>query len=67
MEPLTNRVVANVTALTPEFSIGGLAAGLDYSVKVFSYNSKGSSPPYLLDGFSLKVAENRMGEYYILF
>nr|XP_045589345.1 nephrin-like [Procambarus clarkii]XP_045589353.1 nephrin-like [Procambarus clarkii]XP_045589360.1 nephrin-like [Procambarus clarkii] len=60
MEPLTNRVVANVTALTPEFSIGGLAAGLDYSVKVFSYNSKGSSPPYLLDGFSLKVAENRM-------
>ncbi|KAK8728904.1 hypothetical protein OTU49_008855, partial [Cherax quadricarinatus] len=60
MEPLANRVVANVTSVSPEFSIGGLAPGLDYAVKVFSYNSRGWSPPYLLDGFSLKVAENRM-------
>ncbi|XP_042234717.1 uncharacterized protein LOC121874581 [Homarus americanus] len=60
VEPQTARVVANVTAVTPEFSIGGLAPGLDYAVKVFSYNSRGWSPPYLLQGFSLKVAENRM-------
>ncbi|XP_071548426.1 uncharacterized protein [Panulirus ornatus] len=60
LEPVTNRVVANVTSVTAEFSIGGLAPGLDYVVRVYSYNSRGRSPPYLLDGFSLKVAENRM-------
>lgn len=65
LEPVTNRAVANVTAATPEFTIKGLAAGLDYVIKVYSYNSRGSSPPYLLEGFSLKVAENRMGKNVI--
>lgn len=59
---MRKRVVANVSAATPEFSIGDLAPGLDYVVQVFAYNKQGRSTPYLLDGFSLKVAENRMGE-----
>ncbi|XP_042892486.1 uncharacterized protein LOC122266718 [Penaeus japonicus] len=60
VEPVRKRVVANVSAVTPEFSIGDLAPGLDYVVQVFAYNKRGRSTPYLLDGFSLKVAENRM-------
>lgn len=59
---MRKRVVANVSAATPEFSIGDLAPGLDYVVQVFAYNKRGRSTPYLLDGFSLKVAENRIGE-----
>ncbi|ROT75762.1 putative hemicentin-1-like [Penaeus vannamei] len=60
VEPVRKRVVANVSAATPEFSIGDLAPGLDYVVQVFAYNKRGRSTPYLLDGFSLKVAENRI-------
>lgn len=54
--------MANVTVDDPEFTIGSLAPGFDYTVKVFAFNSRGKSEPYILDGFSLKVAENRMGE-----
>ncbi|MPC18741.1 hypothetical protein E2C01_011635 [Portunus trituberculatus] len=60
LEPGDQRLVANVTADQPQFTLGGLAPGLDYVVKVYSFNSRGRSEPYVLDGFSLKVAENRM-------
>lgn len=64
LEPGNQQVVANETADEPQFTLGGLAPGLDYVVKVFAFNSRGRSEPYILDGFSLKVAENRMGELH---
>ena len=63
MNPTTKIVVANVTSTTPEFQIYNLSPGFDYMVYVFAVNEKGKSKPYLLEGFSLKVAENRMGWY----
>ncbi|XP_050689007.1 uncharacterized protein LOC126981611 [Eriocheir sinensis] len=60
LEPGEKHTVANVTVDDPEFTIGGLTPGFDYTVKVFAFNSRGRSEPYILDGFSLKVAENRM-------
>ncbi|KAF2363014.1 Fibronectin type III, partial [Trinorchestia longiramus] len=53
-------VVANISSERPEFIIRPLDPGPDYSVRVFSVNSRGRSLPYLLERFSLKVAENRM-------
>ena len=64
IEPGDQRLVTNVTAEEPQFTLGDLAPGLDYVVKVFAFNSRGRSEPYILDGFSLKVAENRMGELH---
>lgn len=62
LEPGDKNIVTNVTADNPEFTIGGLAPGFEYMVKVFAVNNRGRSVPYILDGFSLKVAENRIGE-----
>ncbi|XP_064086083.1 uncharacterized protein LOC135201135 [Macrobrachium nipponense] len=56
----TQEVVANVTSEEPIFSVGGLAPGRDYLVMVKAVNSKGSSRPYVLEGFALKVAENKI-------
>ena len=59
----SREVVASVRSATPLFVFEGLkASGLDYRIRVVSRNSLGASQPFLLEGFELKVAENRMGE-----
>ncbi|XP_064114069.1 roundabout homolog 3-like isoform X1 [Macrobrachium nipponense] len=50
-------IVANLSSKEPQFSVGGLAPGRDYLVMVKATNSKGSSDPYVLEGFALKVHE----------
>ncbi|XP_068232216.1 LOW QUALITY PROTEIN: protein turtle-like [Palaemon carinicauda] len=58
----TRKVVTKVTSNTPHFSVQGLAPGGDYLVKVTAVNEKGSSKPYVLEGFELKVAENKIND-----
>ncbi|XP_069163319.1 nephrin, partial [Procambarus clarkii] len=53
-------VVAEVASATPSFTVSGLAPGRDYLVLVTATNIKGQSPPYLIPGFALKVAENKI-------
>ncbi|XP_047736585.1 uncharacterized protein LOC108673928, partial [Hyalella azteca] len=59
-EPVSGRVVANISSESPDFIIRPLDPDPDYAVRVFSVNVRGRSLPYLLESFSLKVAENRM-------
>lgn len=59
----TRRVVANVTSTSPDLTVEGLAPGRDYLVKVTAVNQKGRSSPFTLEGFALKVAENKISEY----
>lgn len=61
---MSGAVVANISSPHPQFTLPPLPVGPDYAVRVFAVNARGSSGPYLLQGFSLKVAENRMGMYY---
>ncbi|XP_069979622.1 nephrin isoform X1 [Penaeus vannamei] len=56
----TRRVVANVTSTSPDLTVEGLAPGRDYLVKVTAVNQKGRSSPFTLEGFALKVAENKI-------
>ncbi|XP_071514855.1 uncharacterized protein [Panulirus ornatus] len=56
----SQRVVANVSSATPTFTVGGLAPGRDYLVLVTAANTKGESTPYVIHGFALKVAENKI-------
>ncbi|XP_071520302.1 nephrin-like isoform X2 [Panulirus ornatus] len=56
----TQEVVANVSSDTPTFSVGGLAPGRDYLLLVTAANHKGKSSPYVIQGFALKVAENKI-------
>ncbi|XP_064100523.1 hemicentin-2-like [Macrobrachium nipponense] len=58
----TRAVVTEVTSNTPHFSVQGLAPGGDYLVKVTAVNEKGASKPYVLAGFELKVAENKIND-----
>ncbi|XP_063604272.1 uncharacterized protein LOC134779872 [Penaeus indicus] len=58
----TRRVVANVTSTSPDLTVEGLAPGRDYLVKVTAVNQKGRSSPFTLEGFALKVAENKISE-----
>ncbi|XP_018015094.2 uncharacterized protein LOC108671994, partial [Hyalella azteca] len=59
-EPVSGRMVANISSESPDFIIRPLDPDPDYAVRVFSVNVRGRSLPYLLESFSLKVAENRM-------
>lgn len=59
----THEVVANVSSATATFSVEGLAPGRDYLLLVTAANDKGTSSPYAIQGFALKVAENKISEY----
>ena len=54
--------MANVTSSEPDFKIQGLVPGKDYLVVVTAFNSKGTSQPYVLEGFALRVAENKISK-----
>ncbi|KAK8753642.1 hypothetical protein OTU49_000841, partial [Cherax quadricarinatus] len=56
----TQELVANVSSATPTFVVGGLAPGRDYLLLVTAVNLKGSSSPYVIQDFALKVAENKI-------
>ena len=60
LEEATGLPVANVTSTTPDLMVNNLISGRDYIVEVRAVNSKGKSPPFLLQGFALKVAENKI-------
>ncbi|XP_076055317.1 uncharacterized protein LOC143033717 [Oratosquilla oratoria] len=62
IDEITQNEVANVTSEVPEFELRGLAPGRDYLVVVTAVNAKGSSRPYILEGFALKVAENKIND-----
>lgn len=52
-----------MTSTSPDLTVEGLAPGRDYLVKVTAVNQKGRSSPFTLEGFALKVAENKISEY----
>ncbi|XP_063889697.1 uncharacterized protein LOC135116262 [Scylla paramamosain] len=58
----TQEVVANISSPTPSFSVEGLAPGRDYLLLVTAANEKGRSSPYIIQGFALKVAENKIND-----
>lgn len=60
----SQKVVANVSSATPFFTVEGLAPGRDYLVLVTASNTQGESSPYLLHGFALKVAENKISKWH---
>lgn len=62
MEELSGALVANITSAVPEVVIEELAPGRDYLVEVRAVNPKGVSAPVTLQGFALKVAENKIRE-----
>ena len=67
MDESGKRVITTLSSPTPKFTINGLQSGKDYLVIVTASNAKGQSQPYFLEGFALKVAENKISEYPVLF
>ncbi|KAF2360592.1 Fibronectin type III, partial [Trinorchestia longiramus] len=60
LEEATGVSVANVSSTSPNIVVENLAPGQDYLVEVRAMNAKGESQPFLLQGFALKVAENKI-------
>ena len=58
----TQEVVANISSPTPSFSVEGLAPGRDYLLLVTAANEKGRSSPHTIQGFPLKVAQNKISK-----
>lgn len=58
----SQEMVANVSSPSASFTVGGLAPGRDYLVLVRAVNTRGVSTPYLIHGFALKVAENKIND-----
>lgn len=56
------RLLANVSADAPSFTVTGLSPGLVLRMLVFGTNSKGRSDPGKLEGFTLKSAEKQTEE-----
>ena len=62
LDEASGSVVDNVTSPHPLLTLRGLSAGTDYVVKVWAFNSRGPSKPFILEGYALKVAENKIGK-----
>lgn len=63
----SHEMVANVSSPSSSFTVGGLSPGQDYLVLVRTVNTRGISAPYLIHGFALKVAENKISKYTLAF
>lgn len=53
----TDLVLANDSGQVPEFVVSGLNSGRGLKITIFAVNSDGRSQPFVLEGFTLKVAE----------
>ena len=47
------------------FQVSGLNSGRGLKITVFAANSNGRSPNVVLEGFTLKVAELQVGEFFL--
>lgn len=53
----------NRSSQEPQFSVKSLRPGTTYNIRLSSYNDKGRSSPIVLTAVTLKVAEQRVGEF----
>ena len=47
------------------FQVSGLNSGRGLKMTIFAANSNGRSPNVVLEGFTLKVAELQVGEFFL--
>lgn len=59
-------LIANLSSLQPAFAISGLDSERLLKIAVMAVNSKGVSDRVILEAFTLKAAEKRMGECQFL-
>ncbi|XP_045465735.1 nephrin isoform X2 [Harmonia axyridis] len=53
------KLLANVSSNTPLFGVTGLEAGKELRIAVYGVNTRGTSDPATLEGYTLKVAEKQ--------
>ena len=54
---------SNKTSHEPSWSVEDLRPGTTYTIRISAANDKGRSSPVLLNAATLKVAEQRVGEW----
>lgn len=59
----TGMLIANLSSLQPAFAVSGLDSERLLKIAVMAVNSKGISDRIILEAFTLKAAEKRMGEF----
>ena len=64
IDVMSGMVLANVSSPRPAFMISGLNPGRDLRLLVFALNNNGRSDPTVLEGFTTKVAQLQVGQYY---
>ena len=62
IDETTGNTAANISSVSPDVLVTDLAPGRDYLIQVRGYNAKGVSGAVTLQGFALKVAENKIRE-----
>lgn len=58
----TSMLIANLSSVQPAFAITGLDSERLLKIAVMAVNSKGVSDRVILEAFTLKAAEKRMGK-----
>lgn len=62
----TGMLIANLSSLQPAFAVSGLDSERLLKIAVMAVNTKGVSDRVILEAFTLKAAEKRMGKFSIL-
>ena len=63
LDGLTMTPLANVSSLTPQFTVTGLTPGQEINLLIKAVNSNGASPAVVMDVFTTKVAQLQVGEF----
>lgn len=61
----TNILIANLSSTQPTFAVNGLDAERLLRISITAVNSKGASDRVILEAFTIKAAEKRMGAFEI--
>ena len=63
MDGLSNLVLANVSSISPHFTVTGLNPGREVKLIISAENGNGKSDPVTLDVFTTKVAQLQVGTF----
>ena len=58
--------LANVTSVTPRFTVTGLHPGREIKLVIIAENTNGRSKPIVMDVFTTKVAQLQVGKFVLL-
>lgn len=63
----TGILIANLSSSQPTFAVNGLESELLLKIAVMAVNSKGASDRVILEAYTLKAPEKRLGKWFAVY